>query len=190
MNKKTILLVSVLAIISLTITGCKKEVSVNGSAVTLKDIKIKSNDYYKMIKESNISKLVDEIDHKLFDKKYKPTEEEEKEIDSQIDQLKESIKQYYGSDDKKTFNKVVKQYYGVNNEKELRKQLSLDYVRKQAVNDYIKKNLTDKEIKDYYNDNIFGDMTASHILISVDVADDATDRKSKRKSRKSNSKTK
>ena len=181
MNKKLIGLVSVLAIATLVVTGCgKKVVAVNGTAVSLKGIKIKSNDYYEMIKEDQISKLVDEIDHKLFDKKYETTDEENKQVDDQIEQLKSSLEQYYGKSDEETLNTLIKQYYGVENEKELRKQLSLEYKRKQAVNDFIKDNLTDKEIENYYNEKIYGDMAASHILISVDVADDAKDEEIKK----------
>ena len=174
MNKKIIALVSVLAITTLVVTGCgKKVVSVNGTAVSLNGVKIKSNEYYEMIKEDSISKLVDQIDHKLLDKKYKTNDEETDEINKQIEQLKSSLEQYYGKSDEETLNSLIKQYYGVSDEKELREQLSLEYKRKQAVNDHIKKNLTDKEIQDYYDNNIYGDMAASHILISVDVADDA-----------------
>lgn len=181
MNKKLIGLVSVLAIATLVVTGCgKKVVAVNGTAVSLKGIKIKSNDYYEMIKEDQISKLVDEIDHKLFDKKYETTDEENKQVDDQIEKLKSSLEQYYGKSDEETLNTLIKQYYGVENEKELRKQLSLEYKRKQAVNDFIKNNLTDKEIENYYNEKIYGDMAASHILISVDVADDAKDEEIKK----------
>ena len=181
MNKKIITLVSVLAITTLAVTGCgKKVVSVNGTAVSLDGVKIKSNEYYEMIKEDSISKLINQIDHKLLDKKYETTDEETKEIDKQIEQLKSSLEQYYGNSDEETFNSLIKQYYGVEDEKELREQLSLEYKRKQAVNDYIKDNLTDKEIQNYYDENIYGDMAASHILISIDVADDAKDEEIKK----------
>ena len=53
--------------------------------------------------------------------------------------------------------------------------LSLEYKRKKAVEDFIKGNLTDSEIKNYFENNITGQIKASHILISVDVKDDATD---------------
>ena len=191
MNKKIIALVSVLSITVLIVTGCgKKVVSVNGTAVSLDGVKIKSNEYYEIIKEDSISKLIDEIDHKLFDKKYKTTDEETSEIDKQIEQLKSSLEQYYGKSDDETFNSIIKQYYGVENEKELRKQLSLEYKRKEAVNDFIKKNLTDKEIKKYYDENIYGDMAASHILISVDVADDAKEEEIKKAEEKALKKAK
>ena len=191
MNKKIILLVSILAIASLTITGCgKKVVAVNGTAVTLKGGKIKSNEYYELIKEQSISILIDQIDHKLFDKKYEVSEEDNKEIDSQIEQLKTNLEQYYGKSDEETLNSLIKQYYGVNNESELREKLGLEYLRKKAVNDYLEKDLKDKEIENYYNNNIYGDMAASHILISVDVADDASDEDIKKAEEKAEKKAK
>ncbi|MBP5679110.1 MAG: peptidylprolyl isomerase, partial [Bacilli bacterium] len=51
----------------------------------------------------------------------------------------------------------------------------LEYKRNQAVSDYIKENLTESEINKYYEENIYGDVKASHILIAVDVASDATE---------------
>ncbi|MBS7020797.1 MAG: peptidylprolyl isomerase, partial [Firmicutes bacterium] len=40
--------------------------------------------------------------------------------------------------------------------------------------------LTEDEINNYYNDNIFGDMTVRHILIKPDVASDASDEDKKK----------
>lgn len=188
MNKKLLLLMSVLLISTLVVTGCGKEVEVGGTAVSLKGVKIKANDYYESIKEDSISKLIDQIDHKLFDKKYETTKEETEEIDKQIEQFKSSIEKYYGKSDEDTINSLIKQYYGVDSEKELRKKLSLEYKRKEAVNDYIGDNLKEKEIKNYYEDKIFGDMAASHILISVDVKDDAKDEEIKKAEEKAKSK--
>ena len=53
--------------------------------------------------------------------------------------------------------------------------LRLEYKRKVAVEDFVADNLTDKEIEDYYDQNIIGDIKASHILITPDVDSDATD---------------
>ena len=56
MNKKLICLISVLAITTLAVTGCgKKVVSVNGTAVSLDGVKIKSNEYYEIIKDAPTS---------------------------------------------------------------------------------------------------------------------------------------
>ena len=172
-KKKTIIALSTLLAVTLLATGCGKEIEVkNGSkvAVSVSSDKFTATEYYEKIKEDNISTLIEMIDHSLFDKKYKTDNKETEEIDKQVNQ----IKNYYGEDEE-TFNNVVKQYFGVENEKELREMLSLEYKRKLAVEDYIKDNLKDSEIKDYYDNNIFGQVKASHILISLDVEDSASD---------------
>ena len=76
-------------------------------------------------------------------------------------------------------------------EKETQFQLEHEYFEvfyQYAVNDYIGDNLKEKEIKNYYEDKIFGDMAASHILISVDVKDDAKDEEIKKAEEKAKSK--
>ncbi len=172
MKKNFILLVSLLVLITLT-TGCGKKAELkDGSdvAVSVKGGKISATEYYESIKEDNISKIIETIDHKLFDKKYKTDDDEEKEVNDQIEQIKTN----YGSNED-TYKSFLRQYFGVETEKELKEVLSLEYKRNEAVEDYVKKHLTDKEIKDYYDDNIYGDVKASHILITLNVKDDATD---------------
>lgn len=172
-GKKVIYLTLVLAI-SLLITGCgkKAELKDNNTAVSLKGGKITANNYYEELKKDadSIEKLVNMIDHKLLDKKYPSDSEEESSINSQI----ENIKSYY-KDDEATYLSTIKSYFGVNSEDELREVLSLEYKRNKAVKDYIEKNLTDAEINKYYEENIYGDIKASHILISIDAKEDASD---------------
>ena len=173
-NRKKVIYLTLVLAISLLITGCgkKAELKDNNTAVSLKSGKITANNYYEELKKDadSIEKLVNMIDHKLLDKKYPSDSEEESSINSQI----ENIKSYY-KDDEATYLSTIKSYFGVNSEDELRKVLSLEYKRDKAVNDYIKKNLTDAEINKYYEENIYGDIKASHILISIDAKEDASD---------------
>ena len=53
--------------------------------------------------------------------------------------------------------------------------IKLNYFRDLATDDYAKKQITDKQIEEYYKSDIEGDIEASHILITVDVEDDATE---------------
>ena len=171
-NKKMVACLSSLLVISLLTTGCGKEIEVkNGSkvAVSVKGNKITATEYYQKIKESNITELIDMIDKDLLNKDYPETEDEKKDVDKQIEQ----IRSYYSDDE--TFNQVIKQYFGVDNEKDLRTVLGMEYKRNQAAKDYIKKNIKDNEVKKYYEENITGDIKASHILISVNVNSDASD---------------
>ena len=159
--------------ISLLLTGCGKEIEVkNGSkvAVSTDEEKITATEYYDAIKENNISTLIDMIDTNMLEKKYEKTEAEDSYVEDQISQ----IKAYYGSDES-TYQQVIKSYFGVNNEEELKTKIRLEYKRTQAVADYIIENLDEKEINDYYETSISGQIKASHILIAVDVASDATD---------------
>ena len=171
MKKKLGISICLISALVLTVTGCgkKAELDDNKTAVSLKGIKITATDYYNEIKKSNISKLVDMIDHQLFDEKYESNDEEDQAVEEQINQLKQSY-----SDDT-TFQSVIQQYFGVNSEDELEDMLRLEYKRNEAVEEFVADNLTDKEIEDYYDQNIIGDIKASHILITPDVDSDATD---------------
>ena len=170
-RKKFIGLITILSITLLT--GCGKEIEVkNGSkvAVSLGKNKFTATEYYEKIKEDNISTLIDMIDHSLLDNKYKTDSKETESIDKQINQ----IKSYYGQDES-TYKSVLQQYFGVDTEEDLREKLSLEYKRNLAVEDYVKKNIKNDEIKKYYNENTTGEMSASHILISIDTKEDATE---------------
>lgn len=172
-NKKIFLGISTLAVISLMLTGCGKKAELKDGAevaVSVKGAKFTATEYYEEIKENNITELIDMIDHALLDELYPTDEEEDDAVQSQIDQ----IKSYYGSDED-TYNSILMQYFGVENEEAFEEMLRLEYKRNQAVTDYIKDNLTDKEIEKYYDKNIYKETEASHILISVDLADDATE---------------
>lgn len=172
-RNKIIMGLSALLVISLITTGCGKEIEVkNGSkvAVSIKGDKFTATEYYEKIKENNIVNLIDMIDHSILDKKYKSDEEEKEAIDKQVEQ----IKSYYGENEEQ-FNSIIKQYFGAEDEDDLRTILSLEYKRNKAVEDYVKDNLTDEEIEKYYNENIFGEVKASHILITPNYKEDATE---------------
>ena len=173
MNKKIIVYTISILLIAVLVTGCGKEIDVkNGSkvAVSTKNNKYTATEYYNEIKKDNISKLVDMLDKDLLEKKYKTDKKETESIDNQIEQ----VKSYYGSDES-NYQSMLKQYFGVDNEKQLREKLSLEYKRNLAVEDYVKKSIKDSEIKKYYEEKIFGEVKASHILVSVNIKSDATD---------------
>lgn len=169
-NKKIILSLAIILVVSIICTGCGKVEIKDGSkvAVSTKQNKITATEYYEDIKQDNIAKLVDMIDRDILNKKYPKTDEETKAVEDQISQMKTS----YGSD-KDAFNSIIQQYFGVENEKELEDVLRLEYKRNKAVEEHIMKNIKDKEIEKYYKENIYGDMKASHILIMPDVKEDA-----------------
>ena len=172
-NKRLFLGISTLAVISLMVTGCGKKAELKDGAevaVSVKGAKFTATEYYENIKENNITKLIDMIDHALLDEAYKTDEKENDAVKAQIDQ----IKSYYGSDEN-TYKSILMQYFGVEDEEAFEEMLRLEYKRNKAVTDYVSDHLTDKEIVKYYEKNIYPQTKASHILISVDVKDDATE---------------
>ena len=171
-NKKLTLCLSSLLVISLMLTGCGKAKVKNGEevAVSIKGTKITATNYYEAIKEKEISELIDMIDKGLLNKEYKTDDEEKEEIEKQITQLKSNF-----NNDEEQYKSAIKQYFGVESEKELKEMLKLEYKRNKAIKDYISKNLTKKEINDYYEENVVGQIKASHILITADVKDNATE---------------
>lgn len=170
-NKKIVIgMGTFLLVASLFTTGCGKEVKLSSKAVVgIENGEVTVNDFYKEIKKDNISRLIDMIDHKILDEKYKKSSEEDEEVKKQID----SIKEYYKEED--AFNQVIRQYFGANDEKELDEILRLEYKRQKAVEDYVEKNLSKDEIQKYYDENIQGNMSAKHILIAVNTKDNADD---------------
>ena len=171
-NKKWFLALAALLVVTTLTTGCGQKAELkDGSqvAVKLNGIKITADEYYNEIKGINIATLVDMIDHQLFDKKYGKTDEENKQVE---DQLK-SLKDQYGSNED-TYNAVLRQYFGVQSEDELEDMLRLEFRRNAAINDFIEKNIKDKEIEKYYEKEVYGEVKASHILITPSVSEDAT----------------
>ena len=171
-NKKWALGIATLLVVASLTTGCGQKAELkDGSevAVKLNGVKITADEYYNEIKGTNIATLVDMIDHQLFDKKYGKTKEEDTQVEEQL----KSLKDQYGSDED-TYTAVLRQYFGVQTEDELEEMLRLEYRRNAAINDYIETNLTDKEIEKYYKNEVYGEVKASHILITPSVSEDAT----------------
>ncbi len=173
MKKKILISLSALLLISTITTGCGKTAEVkNGAkvAVSTNEEKITATEYYDEIKKDSISKLINMIDKGILEKKYKSDDKENEAVKKQIDQ----IKQNYGSNES-TYKSVLQSYFGVSSEDELEDMLRLEYKRNETVKDYIKKNIKDDEIKKYYEENIYGEVKASQILISSSAKSNATD---------------
>ena len=171
-NKKIIMGLLALLVVPTLTTGCGQKAELkNGSEVAVKvdGAKITADEYYNEIKTNNVSTLIDMIDHELFDKKYGGTEDEKKTVKEQI----ENIKNQYGNNED-TYKQVLMQYFGAENDKELEEILGLEYRRTEAVNDYIEENIKDKEIEKYYEKEVYGEIKASHILITPSVSENAT----------------
>lgn len=174
MKKKTLLLLTLIGTISLTTACSKATLKESTTAVNAKEWNISSNDYFDEIKEKNISRLVDLIDEKILEKKYKKNEKENKYVEKKITQIKSA----YNAE---VLPQILRTYYGVESIEELEKYIRLEFKRDEAINDYIESHITNSEIEDYYNKNITGDVRISQIYIKSNIKNSDNELEKKKK---------
>lgn len=170
MKKKFLLIICAM----LLMTGCGKDVKlVNGenAIVTFKEGGISSNQLYDALKETaGAEKIMNLIDAHLLDLKYDETEEEKSYVSQNLKSVKEAAGEMGAS-----LEMYLSYYYGVGSEKAFEDYLALSFRRDTWTREYAKETITEKQINDYYEQEVYGDVEASHILITVDVKSDATD---------------
>ena len=171
MKKKVL----ILGVCSLLLCGCGKIPTLsNGdeAVVTFKDgDMISANDFYEEIKNSyGLDTLINMIDKYVFEKEF-PDEIENAEayVEASVDQLIS----YTGSEeDALTY---VQQYYGYQTLDAYKNFAYIGYLQSIAIEQYVKDNITDEELEEYYENDVYPDMTISHILITPDVTDDMSE---------------
>lgn len=182
MKKKLICILAVL----LLVTSCGKVPKLkNGdeAVVTMKDGDISVEKLYSEMKEKYaLDMLITKIDTAILNNVYKTDDEEKNYIDKQLETIKYYYETYYKSQ-YKSFQEYLTQN-GVESEDELKENIRLTYKRNKAVKDYVKSIITDKEIEKYYDEKIFGDISASHILIKPEYDDNASDEEKKEAEKK------
>ena len=172
------LLVSLLAVL-LLVTSCGKVAKLeNGqeAVVTLENSEDISVDalYNEMKDQYALSVLLDMVDRQILEELYPEDDEEKEYLDSQVSQFQYYYDAYYSSS-YSSFAQFLYAMYGVADEDELKSVLSLNYKRDKATDAYAATLVEEDDIEDYYDDEVIGDMQASHILITADYDDDATD---------------
>lgn len=143
---------------------------------------ISTNDLYNKIKTNYaLSSLIDMIDTKILLDKYPDST---KDADKYAEDQFNNIKNYYVDDngkyDESSLIAALNSYYGISTIDEFKTMLKLSYYRELAVKDYAKDSITDKQIQKYYDENIVGDISCKHILISPKATDKMTDEEKKR----------
>ena len=145
-------------------TGCKAKLK-NGEevAIQVNGKNITADTLYKELKNKYAKQIIiDDIDKKIFSVMFKNDEEIEKQVNNQL----EYIKNQYSSNFEETLKSA-----GYNNENELKDEIRLSYQRTKAVDTYLKDSIKEDEIKKYYNDEYSGEISAKHILIKVKSSD-------------------
>ena len=175
------LVVSMLLVLML-VTGCRKVPKLeNGqeAVISLDNGAISVDDLYEEMKDRYaLNVLIDMMDRKILNDKYESTDEEKTYIENALTQA-QTYYNYYYYKQYSTFESFIQSNYGVSTTDELKDVFALDYKRKQAINDYVKETVTESEINDYYKDKTVGNIKASHILITADYKDGATDKEKK-----------
>lgn len=175
MKKNTVKLIGTASILLIMVTGCGKVPKLeNGqdSVVTLNGDNISVDTLYNEIKDKYaLSVLLDLMDKSILNQKYKDTDESKKDVKSQIELM---VKQY-GNGNEASLLEQTYNAWGISTIDELTEYLTLQYKRNLAVEDYAKSIVSNDEIKKFYDEKIFGDITAKHILISPDADSNATD---------------
>ena len=176
--KKTFLLLLSLFLLA----GCKDVKLTNGenALVTFKEGGISSDELYQELKETyGAEKLMNLIDMHLLEKLYKTDNDEKAYVNQTVKTTKNTAKKMNAD-----FDLYLNYYYGMANEAAFRNYLSLTYKRNLWIEDYAKETVSDKQIKEYYENETYGDIEASQILITVDTKKDATDDEKKKAEQK------
>ncbi|MBQ1496475.1 MAG: peptidylprolyl isomerase [Bacilli bacterium] len=163
-KNKIIIGTMVLVMGAILTTGCKAKLK-NGEevAIQVNGKNITADTLYKELKNKYAKQIIiDDIDKKIFSVMFKNDEEIEKQVNNQL----EYIKNQYSSNFEETLKSA-----GYNNENELKDEIRLSYQRTKAVDTYLKDSIKEDEIKKYYNDEYSGEISAKHILIKVKSSD-------------------
>ena len=175
MKKKFI----VLACTALLLAGCGKNPKLqDGKEViaSMKDKNITVEDLYNALKEKyGTDELIGLIDEYIADKEYPTTDEITKAVNENYESQKKQNEEYYGTD----FSTILSSYGYT--EESYKKVLLTSYKQEKIIKDYIKTTITEEDIKKYYDENMYGKITARHILIMPKKSENMTEAETKQK---------
>lgn len=158
-----------LLLIVLIFVSTKNTKTTNGDDIVVKvDGKVvTANDLYDELKEKNgYSVAIDLVDNYLLEKEYKTTDEMKESAKATIETYKSTYGENY---------EAFLEYNGIKNDKELKEILIKNNKLSMVTENYIKENITEKQMKKYYEESIYGDISAKHILIKADYEEGATE---------------
>jgi len=172
--KKKIFLLGISAFL---LCGCGKIPTLsNGdeAVVTFKDGNmISANQFYEEIKNTmGLDTLINMIDKYVFEHEFKDQmTDAETYAKASIKQLRTTYKT-----DEELLNAL--KMYGMNYSTvdAYQNYIYLSYLQNMAIETYVKDNIAEKELKEYYENDVYPNMTISHILITPEVKKDATDK--------------
>jgi len=171
MKNKLLVLGMVAAIF--TLTGCASDTSLKDGKEVVASIdgkKFTAEDLYEeMINQAGDDVLLSMIDEFILNKEFKTDEDAETYAESNFESMKSSYESYG-----QNFDEVLKNA-GFEDADAYKETLILEYKKKLAAENYVKDQVTEDEIESYYNNNVYGDIEAKHILITPENDEDMTD---------------
>lgn len=134
--------------------------------VSFKDgISVSANELYTELKtQSSINTIVDMIDKRILEDKYK---EQVLDAKKYAETTIEELESNYGEE----LEEAIQYYTGYAGVETYKNALSIQYLRELEIKEYAKKQIKEDAIKKYYEKEFFGDIKVSHILISPKITD-------------------
>ena len=179
MKKKYLLL---LLCLPLLVTGCKYEPKlVDGKEVVveLDGKQFTAEEFYEEMKKINgTGVLINLVNNYIAEQEL--TEEMEKDA---LEEAQAQYDSYYASAGNE-WNSFLS-YYNYSSSEAFLKDLQDSYKQSAVLENYLKTDvIKEEDINEYYEDDIFGEVTVRHILIKPDVDDDMTDTEKEEAKRK------
>ena len=177
-------------LLAIAITGCgndPKPTNANETVVSFSkgDFKINVDDLYQTLKERYATNyIIQQIDNEILNKEY----ESDSDTDAYVENQLKILKMYYENSDSKLQEAL--QNAGYKNIDEYKNIIATNYKRELATKDYVKKDISEDEIKKYYDNNVYGEITISHILVKLESSDNLTNDEKKEAEQKANDKIK
>jgi parvulin-like peptidyl-prolyl isomerase len=155
------------------VTGCKSIPKLENGQEVIVEVEGKqftADDLFSELKsEYGASVLVNLVNKYITDQEITDDMVKEAETSAQADY--DSYSAYYGT----SFESILTQY-GYESADAFKQELIDSYKQSAVLEKYIKENvITDDEINEYYDENIYGEITVRHILIIPETTDDMTD---------------
>lgn len=171
MKKKLLTIFTIASILMLA--GCGTDVKLkDGKEViaSVKDKEITAEELFDELKQQYGSTVLTKmIDSHIINTEIKDDSNYEKQAKAELSSMKAYYEQYnYAWSD-------VLSYYGFSNDDEFLKSTIENAKRTDIIKKHLKEQVTEDEIKKYYDEEIYGDYTVKHILITANAANEASD---------------
>lgn len=168
----------IMSLAMIMLAGCGNPKLKDGSEVvaSMNDKNITAEELYNALKEKDGTEiLINLVDSYIADKEYPTTDEITQKVNENYNDQKKQNEEYYKVD----FETILSNYGYT--EESYKKVLLTSYKQELLVKDYLKSLKTDEEVKKYYEDNMYGKITARHILIMPKKTEDMTDKDKEQK---------